>query len=40
MGEAKDVGMKVDFKGLLCLWLFSEMLPWDESEEVDNVQVA
>lgn len=39
-GEDSTVGMKADFKGLLCLGPFSEMLPWEESEPVDNVQVA
>lgn len=39
-GEAKAVGTKADFKGRLCLGPFSKMLPWEETEEVDNVQVA
>lgn len=39
-GEGMGTGSSAAFRGLLCLGPFSEMLPWEESEEVDSVQEA
>lgn len=39
-GEVTGTGSSAGFRGLLCLGPFSEMLPWEESEEVDSVHEA
>lgn len=39
-GEGTGTGSSAGFSGLLCLGPFSEMLPWEESEEVDSVHEA
>lgn len=39
-GEVMGTGSSAGLKGLLCLGPFSEMLPWEESEEVDSVHEA
>lgn len=39
-GEVMGTGSIAGLKGLLCLGPFSEMLPWEESEEVDSVHEA
>lgn len=39
-GLTTAVGTKTDLKGRLCWGSPSEMLPWEDTEEVDNVHVA
>lgn len=39
-GLTMAVGTKTDLKGWLCRGSPSEMLPWEDREEVDNVHVA
>lgn len=39
-GEGTGTGSAATFSGRLCRWPLSEMLPWEESEEVDSVHEA
>lgn len=39
-GLTMAVGTKTDLKGRPCRGSPSEMLPWDDTEEVDNVHVV